>query len=361
MKNVMLLSGLGLLAVVTSACGKKSDDGGASTTGSFLTPASFTGVTPTALTVDEVKAQVDDATELFDNVPGSGSSTPNTPNSPSTSNDPMTQCMNENQPKLAVIGKETLNISAEIDLAACLKSKAAAAGQTPTSGQIPTDDSGVFKLKLVANFTCPGADLSALAGKTIEELDKGDESGSGLPSLIEEKCKDLPSLKLFMNSEFTLAGTQASGTQKVSFSLKKASAMFNKDGGACELVKVTGGYKMNGCLDASLSEVQMPDEKKTDLQILEATDLVDLDSSTATWFNGGSYKATFNNFTGTITYTDSSSAPTYSLTASGGLTATGTVQEGYNGMNAREMSANPFGAVQRYVKSLSKLRPGSIR
>jgi hypothetical protein len=361
MKNVMLLSGISLLAVVASACGKKDDGGGATTTGSFITPATFTSVTPTALTVDEVKYEIGKADELYDNAPGSTSSSTNTPNTPSTSNDPMTQCMNENQPKLAVIGKETLNISAEIDLAACLKSKAAAAGQTPTSGQIPTDDSGAFKLKLVANFTCPGADLSALAGKTIEELDKGDESGSGLPSLIEEKCKDLPSLKLFMNSEFTLAGTQTSGTQKVSFSFKKASAMFNKDGSACELVKVTGGYKMNGCINADLSDVQTPDEKKTNLQILEATDLVDLDSSTATWFNGGSYKATFNNFTGSISYTDSSSAPTYSLTASGGLTATGTLQEGFKTMNAREMSANPFAAAQRYVKSLSKLRPGSIR
>ncbi|MEN9824758.1 MAG: hypothetical protein RI953_503 [Pseudomonadota bacterium] len=382
MKNVMLLSGISLLAVVASACGKKDDDGGATTTGSFITPATFTSVTPTALTVDEVKYEIGNSSELYDNKPTSGTTTPTSDTNVPPG--PFEECFTQSEPKVKIVAKETINVSADINVMECVRGKPVPAGQTAPAA------SDVFAVKAVINITCPGADLTSLEGKSISEIGFDNDS-SGVPSGLEEKCKDLPSIKIFTNSEFQMALTSTYQNQSFSFSMKSKDALFNKDGAGCELVKVDGGYKMNGCLQASVIESERPDmatgksEKKTNLTILEATELIDLAAGTATWFNGGSFKATFNNFTGIVNYNNSTTAPTYTLTAAGGLSASGTVEKvssfpgdtsGNGGSDsttfnlgrlemrtpdAKMFAANPFAAAQRYVKSLSKLRPGSIR
>jgi hypothetical protein len=322
--NRSLISGLSLLAAIAVACNKKSDAAG-TTTGAFITPATFTAATPTALTVDEVKTAINDEDNLYDNEPSSGSGTPPPSGDPSEA-DPMDTCMSENQPKLTVVGTETLSVAADVDLLTCFRAKLPPAG----SGSI--DNSSAFKIKFQVNFTCPGSDLTSLTGKTFADI--SDDNGSGLPSVLEDKCKNSASVKIFSNIEFNadLTLTDASG-QKVRNSSKMTAAQFTKDGGACELVKTADGYTLNGCIDATLTVNEGPDPltgnnvKKTNLTILEASNLVDLKATTAAWFNGGAFKATFNNFTGTITYTNSTTAPTYTMTAAGGLSASGTVEQ----------------------------------
>lgn len=350
MKSRFLITSLSALAVV-AGCSKKSDDA-VTTTGAFLTPSTFTTVTPTALTKTQVVSEINDEEGLYDNK--SSSDDPDAfadtlpdgslPTGGSSANDPVSQCMKSQSPKAKVIAKETLNIESTVDVVACIKEKYAAQG-TP----LPSTN-GVYKMQYVINVTCPGADLSSLDGKTSAELGF-DEGSTGMPAALEEKCKNLPTMKMFMNGSFEASSTTTTAgvATKSGFSMK--FGIFTKDGLACELVKDTSGTKSNGCIMASSTETEGPSaagtsEKNTSLTILESSNIIDLDSPTAQWFNGGSFKVTFNNFTGTVTYTNSTTAPTFQVTAPGNLSASGTVGSSAGALRGGEI---PFESVGAHV------------
>lgn len=348
MKARFLITSLSALAVV-AGCSKKSDDA-VTTTGAFLTPSTFTSVTPTALTTTQVVSEINDEEGLYDNKSsssGSGTFADTLPDgslpSGGDSNGPVEQCMKSQSPKAKVIAKETLNIESTVDVIACIKEKYAAQG-TP----LPSTN-GVYKMQYVINVTCPGADLSSLDGKTSAELGF-DEGSTGMPAALEEKCKNLPSMKMFMNGSFEAYSTTTSasgGASKAGFSMK--FGIFSKDGLACELMKDTNGTKSNGCIMASATETEGPtasgtSEKNTTLTLLESSNIIDLDSPTAQWFNGGSFKVTFNNFTGTVTYTNSTTAPTFQVTAPGNLSASGTVGSSAGTLRGDEIPFESVGA-----------------
>jgi hypothetical protein len=349
-KKIVVVSGMSVFAFV-SGCNKK-EEGAAVTTGGFLTPASFTGVTPSALTKEEVAVEINKETQLYDNKKSSVG-TPADDSSGGSSgggseDNIMELCEKESSPKIKVIDKATISVAANVDFMSCIKTKAANAGQPA-----PAADN-VFKINYVINLFCAGADFSSLDGKTVEEagLNDGD---AGTPSVIEEKCTNSSSRKFFINGESEVAMTDPSvGTIKS----KSKTAMFNKDGGGCELVKVEGGAKSNACLTAEVTETEgLPGAsgKKTDLRIFESVNLIDLDSATAEWFNGGEFKVTLNNFTGNVVYTNSTTAPNYTLTAAGGLSASGVIGSAPTLLPVESApAANPFAFAQKNMKALTR-------
>lgn len=358
MKKIVIVSGMSVFAFV-SGCNKK-EEGAAVTTGGFLTPASFTAVTPTALTKEEVTEQINDESDLYDNKLASGG-TPTGGSGDGSNSDVSEQCQQENNPKVKVIDKETLSVVANVDILSCLKSKSAGTGQPAPAA----DD--VFKMNYVVNMFCAGADFSSLDGKTVEELGLSD-ADSGTPTALEEKCKNATSRKLFLNAEVDFSFSNPINPSGAKIKSKFRSAVFNKDGGGCELVKVEGGAKSNGCLTAEVSEQEggfdpsSSGEKRIGLKIFESVNLIDLDSATAEWFNGGEFKVTLNNFTGKVVYTNSTTAPNYTLTASGGLSAAGVIGSAPTLLPVESArAANPFAFAQKNMKALTRRASALVR
>lgn len=294
-------------SIVALSCGKKDSS---TTTGAFLSLSDFPTTGLTDLSAEQALLQLENDSAVYDNEPTQPTTTP-TGDAGDSEDSSISKCIETNAPKLNVINKDTLNLDANIDLSSCLKE------QFPAGSASSGIDTSTIqaKMRFVYNITCPGADISEFNGKAISELGS-DDGDSGVPSALEPKCKELNSIKKFGNAsvEFKL------GTAESSMKM----AMFKKDGQACEWTKVSDGFKLDGCINAMHEVTKTPvalgssatiEAKKT--SIFEMVNLVDSSSATAVWFGGGQLKFTLNNITGTLSYSSTSTAPTYTIAGGG--------------------------------------------
>jgi len=295
------------LALLAVACSKK-ESGGASTTGAFLKPADFSNLTFDQLSGTDALKGLKESSAIYDNKPDTAS-TP-TGDGDSDDNDPFEACEKKNQPTIKIVDGSTINVDANIDILQCLKEQAASSGQAGGGSQ--SVDGGQFAMRFVFNITCPGADFSEFQGKKIDEIGLGVDDS--LPSPIESKCRALESIKTFVNASFILKSPE---TGDKAFEVNMKMAQFTKEGDACTQTKVAAGYQSNGCLTMNYSAVNFGGMIKKNLTVFESSNLLNGASSTATWFAGGAYKVSINNFTGTLTYTGADTAPSYSLTGAG--------------------------------------------
>ena len=330
------------LSVIAAGC-KKNDEGASATSGAFLKLSDFPTTGLTQLTSSEALKELQEDASIYDNMPESGTPTDGS-NNP---NDPTNACLESEGPKAKIINKETVSFDASIDLAQCLKNQAGSS--TPTDAASKFE----FQARFLQNVTCPGVDLSEFSGKTMKELG-AEDTNSGIPAALESKCGSLPAVKVFGNA--TIVG-KIPGTVDVSAKI----GIFNKEGGACELTKVDGGFKLNSCLSANYmvtksgAEGQQKEEKS--LVLLEAVNVVDSTEPAAVWYNGGKFNVTVNNFTGTLLYSGAAIAPTYTL-ASGSDSVTGQLSAT---PSALELVSNPRNAsnfvskqLQRFVKKMPR-------
>ncbi|MEY4065151.1 MAG: hypothetical protein RIR26_1359 [Pseudomonadota bacterium] len=293
-------------SVAVLSCGKKET---ASTTGAFLSLSDFPTTGLTELTAEQALVSLEGNSAVYDNEPNTGS----TPTGGGSDSDTSgaDKCVDLNAPKVTVINKDTLNVDMSVDLSTCLKS------QQGTSTSTPVVDTSALqaKMRMVYNITCPGADLSEFNGQTMKDIGVSD-GDSGVPAKLEAKCKDLSSFKKFGNASIEFKMGTFETTMKI--------AMFKKDGQACEWTKVSDGFKVDGCLNALHEMTKTPvavgstataDTKKTSL--FETVNLVDSSDATAVWFGGGQLKFTLNNITGTLSYSSTSAAPTYTIAGGG--------------------------------------------
>jgi hypothetical protein len=296
------------LALVVVAC-SKNDSGGAATTGAFLKPSDFSNLSYDQLSGTEAVEQLKDSNEIYDNAPASGSTPAGDDDS---SGDPaMVTCMKNNQPKVNIIEKSTINVDANIDILQCLKAQSGASS--------PSFEGGQFTLRYVFNISCPGADFSELQGKKFDEIGLSDEDP--LSATVEAKCKDAESIKTFANAYMVI---KSGGSAQQAFEVSMKMGHFGKDGTACTSTKTTGGYLSNGCLQMTYDTSAIGGQTQKKLSVFESSSLINTLGTTDTWFAGGSYKVALNNFTGTLTYTGGTTAPSYSL-AGGGETLTGSL------------------------------------
>jgi hypothetical protein len=80
--------------------------------------------------------------------------------------------------------------------------------------------------------------------------------------------------------------------------------------------------------------------------------LVDSSSATAVWFGGGQLKFTVNNITGTLSYTSTSTAPTYTI-AGGGTGTLGSSAVAQEFAHPRTMSTTlPHAYLRAMVRRL---------
>jgi hypothetical protein len=298
-------------ALLAVACSKK-DSGGAATTGSFLKPSDFSNLTYDQITPEKALEQLKESNEIYDDE-ATSASTPSGDTGGSGSIPAMETCMKNNQPKVNVIEKSTINIDANIDILQCLKEQSGGTGGSTEGAK--------FAVRYVFNISCPGADFSDLQGKKLDEVGlSGDDLFS---STIEAKCKDSDSFRTFANYAFELTST-ATGDEASEIIVK--GAQFAKDGTACTHSKVAGGYQTDGCLSINYSRANLGGQGEKELSILESSKLLNTVASNAKWFAGGAFKLSLNNVTGTLTYTGASTAPSYSLT-NGGTPLTGTLDD----------------------------------
>jgi hypothetical protein len=288
--------------------------------------------------------KLQEETGVYDNEPQAS-----TPSGGSDNPDDSTNaCLESEGPKAKIINKETVSFDASVDLAQCLKNQAGSGDSSDVASKIEAN------VRFLINITCPGVDLSEFSGKTINALGDEDPS-SGLPSVLESKCGLLPAVKVFSNALFEVKFPGL-------FDVSSKIGMFNKDGGACELTKVDGGYNKNSCLNgtyeiAKKTEADGQQIEEKNLVLLEAVNVVDSTDPTAVWFNGGKLNVTVNNFTGTLSYSGAAIAPTYTL-ASGSDSVTGQLSDT---PSALELVSNPRSAsnfvskqLQRFVKKMPR-------
>lgn len=336
------------LSVIAAGC-KKNDEGASATSGAFLKPSDFPTTGLTQLTSVEALNKLQEGSEVYDNKPEDSTPTGGSDNP----NDPTNACLESQGPKAKIINKETISFDASIDLAPCLKIQAGSS--TPTDAATPADAASKFEFqaRFLQNVTCPGVDLSEFNGKTMKELG-AEETNSGIPAALESKCGSLPAVKVFGNATIVVKFGTLDASGKI--------GIFNKEGGACELTKVDGGFKMNSCLSANYAVTKYTEDdgqqkEEKSLVLLEAVNVVDSTEPAAVWYNGGKFNVTVNNFTGTLLYSGAAIAPTYTL-ASGSDSVTGQLSAT---PSALELVSNPRNAsnfvskqLQRFLKKMPR-------
>jgi len=295
-------------ALLAVACSKKDSDA-AATTGAFLKPADFANLSLDQYSATQAIAALEDSEDIYQNEPAS-SSTP-AGDGTSSGNPVMDTCMEKNQPRVSIIDKSTINVDANIDLLQCFKETAGSSS--------PSSEGGQFSMRFVFNITCPGADLSDLQGKTLDEVGLG--GNDAFSAVIESKCKTGDTYKTFGNVYFVM---KSDANTRQSNEIVAKFAQFAKDGSACTHTKTAAGYRSNECQSVSYLTVSSPGLSKKDLSIFETSNLLTDLGSNSTWFAGGAYKVTLNNFTGTLTYPGANAAPSYTLSG-GGETLTGSL------------------------------------
>ena len=337
------LSSVVCLSVIAAGC-KKNDEGGSAASGAFLKPSDFPTTGLTQLTSSEALNKLQEYAGIYDNMPEAGTPTGGS----GDSSDAIAGCLESQGPKAKIINKETVSFDASIDLAQCLKNQAGSS--TPADAASKFE----FQVRFLQNVTCPGVDFSEFNGKSMKELGAEDTS-SGLPAALESKCGSLPAVQVFGNATVVVKFPGL-------FDMSTKIGIFNKDGGACELTKVDGGFKMNSCLFATYevtnkTEAEGQQQEEKNLVLLEAVNVVDSTDPTAVWFNGGTLNVTVNNFTGTLSYSGAAIAPTYTL-ASGSDSVTGQLSVT---PSALELVSKPRNAsnfvskqLQRFVKKMPR-------
>ena len=178
------------------------------------------------------------------------------------------------------------------------------------------------KMRVALQIGCNNQDFSSYDGKTFGEISASDTTSCATSTTVSE----------LRNIRVQLAATTTSSGHKVTFEnmiyMGKATASAQPCTGAVEgdVLK-----EADGCLDTNRSYMSIfkidgnadSQEGTEDFTQLETSGIVSANGDNV-WYQSGKMKVTMNNWTGDVTYTGTSTAPTYSL-ASGTETATGSL------------------------------------
>jgi hypothetical protein len=273
----------------------------AGSTGSFLTAADFVVPTTTnEIEQTELTDKINNSSTFYDNEPVDPE--PPTTGEPSGETDTNPCSIDA---KIAAAG-DTLSLKYDIDLAPCLSKNA-------TSLQGSTL---IHREKLYMKMTCVGVDLSSYNGKDMDDLPDG-----GLDTI----CSTATTVSVLSNMVIEYAFTVIEGDKTVTNQHLMKSGMFADDGSACSyIVAADGSYTINGCNDYYISNAVFGPESttSTDYKHFKSNNLKG--KTNGLYYTGGSYAFAFNNWNGTMTYTDAATAPTWTATSKSGGTANGT-------------------------------------
>ena len=300
-----------LLATSLSTCGKKlelekekeTETEAAKLTllppDSFLTTAELTkGAKVNAMTKAEAETTIKNEKDLYDG------------GSPSTVQIKSDDCISSimNSIPLKSFGSY-IGMGAEADITACAQelfpSNITAAPST---------------LRIAFQWGCDNQDFSSFDGKTYGELALSQEavcaSSTKIDTLLQIKITLAATAGTKFNYEKQLFIGHSTAEGQPCTSTIDGSELKHADGCLFTNKDLDSIYKVNGTSD--------PDEGAEDFTQLETSSLVSSSGSDNVWFKSGKMKATINNWTGDVTYSNATTAPTYSI-SNGTETATGSL------------------------------------
>ena len=202
-----------------------------------------------------------------------------------------------------------IGMGAEADITACAQESF---GATVTAAP--------STLRIAFQWGCDNQDFSSFDGKTYGEIAQSQE----------EVCTKATNIKSLLHVRMILAATrgadfsyekrlfmgQATAAGQPCTSSFDGTVLKHADGCLFTNRDLDSIYKINGSAD--------PKEGTEDFSQLETSSLVSANGSSNVWFQSGKMKATINNWNGEVTYSNSTTAPTYSI-SNGTETATGTI------------------------------------
>jgi hypothetical protein len=273
--------------------------GGASGNDSFLKMADFAEPAAVSeLPSSSLPESINNISDFYNNEPADSASS-------GTEEDP---CKATTQ--ISAAG-DTLTLSINNDKTACEQ-------------QHNTDSTRVINKSIEKSYlkvVCVGSDLSSYNGKTEDQL----------PDDLLQACPTATTVKLLINlmadwqSTYTITAGDQTSTMIESGSMKFGE--MSDEGTECIFtIGADKGMTINGCnFVALLNKAQVTHSQEIIYNIyqkLKANNLVG--SATGTYYSSGTQSFTIQNWTGTMTYTGESVAPTWTATNKAGETASGT-------------------------------------
>lgn len=309
------------LLLLVAACSKEEtkQDAASGSTGAFLTSADLSpGSLVTPLDKSSVLFSLNSESDFINHEPeasGSGSA------SGSSSGD---DCTGDAIDTLVVkADADSLTVDGSIDLKTCMVAQL-------NDNAVATATVELASMKIAFAIACPGSDFSSYNGKTMAAI-------SDDPN-IEHLCEAGPTRTSLANHELkmnytttTTAETLTISTKNTIRSLHSSSSPTNT---ACTSTLAgntwttdTGCTAISRLISSKITTTTgqaTKTEDSEDYTKLVMTNLTENNDSTSKWFTGGKFDVTFNDWTGSVTYTNATTAPTYSLTR-GSETLTGTL------------------------------------
>ena len=240
--------------------------------------------------------------QIIDNLNNDSALYNNQPQSKTPSTEPSTGTVCSLTPTGTVVAnKVSVKIISSTDLSDCLSQEISKNADTVVSVKVTQ--------KMNFYLSCSSKDLSYLNGKKITELEnEGGRFGCTNGTLLSQSIYEDEST--FITDGGTIVGKH----RKLDHNCTKSLAPCNfSTTGTTETI---GDDCISFHKDESLAKYGADaDETKTATIIQYSTTGVtdDKSSSTNVWHNTGKIDVIYNNWTGTVTYKGSSTAPTYSL------------------------------------------------
>lgn len=316
----ILLAALGLLACTNDDDAGDADAGtgdgsgngsgnGAAPSGFFLTAADLAPGTLYDLPAEDLASELDDDDSFFDQEP--------------ESDDPMdndASCVQDALDALKVKASgDTMTISGGLDLSSCLESL--------LNGVDASGLSLTLSTKMYVEAQCEGADLSMYDGLPITEI-------ADSAAALDELCDGTFRMREHLWSHTVLQGSASFGGQMFTLDSESTTshALQTPAGEPC--VRHVEGDAVSfedDCVETTHDvntrdrQNDMPSEKdgKDGFTALRYAGLRGTRVGEHPYFTGGAIEITLQNWTGAMTYTDATTAPTWSLT-NGADTQTGT-------------------------------------
>lgn len=309
----MLKIALPTLALVLAQLSCSDDDGSdsnamAAPESPFLTAEDLAKPTTlTSLSAADVKEQIFTNMDLFENEAQSavrlaGDETPEMGDG--SEGDSEGSCIEEltSSGKFKVVDGSKVIYAAAYDLSSCFKQLE---GESQESPMKMTEVKGV----VYTEFTCDGADLSALDGKTLKEVGEAETTCAGTGSYL-------------LNNSSIAKGEVTFGEQTKTYERVGAYAESTADNTPCAISKEGNVFSnANPCRRVDISEVTFDGKISSEYLMTLTQDLKWEEGKR--WYNSGKIDVTMNDWTGTVTY-NGQTAPSYSFSRAG-ETITGTV------------------------------------
>ncbi len=285
---------------LANACGKKSTDSSsndastASPTAPFFTLSDITpGSSLQSLTQAEMQSSLEGESDVYNNEPSSKASL----NAAQTDS-----CLSKINEIPVQSTKTTITVAAKLNLSC-----------TEATGGTNIELTGTAKIYL--QIVCSSDDLSSFNGKKLGDITTSNDIKCSSGTIVSNTLVD-------MSSKITASG------KSITINLKNFMFDGKSDLSPCSIK--TGKTYGNDCISSykittTTPQLGLEDQKLDSYTKFTYNNITNEDSNTALWHSGGSMGFTTNNWTGTLTYTNSATAPTYKASADGASAVEGTL------------------------------------